>query len=102
MLKRGLLPDAQRERDQLLAQDLLGQLHEYPALRSARPATSADIQWWIRRVYARGVGDPRVDERDVPQGVMVERNGVGAVKPLEVDLLRWTGGIEVVLSEPTT
>ncbi len=72
MLKQGLLPDGQRERDQLLAQDLLGQLHEYPALRSARPATSADIQWWIRRVYARGVGDARsaLDERDVPQGVL--------------------------------
>ncbi|MDQ8046600.1 MAG: ATP-binding protein, partial [Patulibacter sp.] len=94
MLKRGLMPDGQRERDQLLAQDLLGQLHEYAALRTARPATSADIQWWVRRVYARGVGDPRVDDGDVPQGVLVERNGVGAVRPLEVDLLRWTGGVE--------
>ena len=94
MLRQGLLPAGQRERDQLLSQELLGQLHEYPALRSARPATSADIQWWVRRVYARGLGDPRVDEQDVPQGVLVERNGVGAVQPLEVDLLRWTGGVE--------
>lgn len=94
LLRRGLLDVGQRERDQLVAQELLAQLHEYPSLRSAAPASTAAVQWWVRRVYCRGTGDPDVDDRDVPQGVLIERDGVAAVRPLEVDLLRWTGGVE--------
>lgn len=100
MVRAGLLPDAQREHDQLQAQALLAQLHEYTALRSAAPASTADIQWWVRRVYARGLGDPRIDPADVPQGVMIERDGIAAVRPLEVDLLRWTGGVESGVRRP--
>lgn len=94
MVRDGLLPDAQREADQLQAQSLLAQLSGYPALASAVPASTADLQWWIRRVYSRGLPDPHVDARDVPQGVMIVRDGQAAVRPLEVDLLRWTGGVE--------
>lgn len=94
MVRDGLLPDDQRESDQLAAQSLLAELGGYPALASAVPASTADIQWWVRRVYGRGMPDPRVDARDVPQGVMVVRDGRAAVRPLEVDLLRWTGGVE--------
>lgn len=94
MIRDGLLPESQREADQQQAQSLLAELGSFPALASAVPASSADIQWWVRRVYGRGLPDPRVDAADAPQGVMVVRDGRAAVRPLEVDLLRWTGGVE--------
>lgn len=94
MFRDGLLPDSQRESDQHQAQSLLAELTGYPALASAVPASTADLQWWIRRVYARGLEDPHVDPQDIPQGVLIHRDGQAAVRPLEVDLLRWTGGVE--------
>ena len=96
MVRDGLLSDEQREIDQQQAQSLLAEITGggYAGFASAVPASTADIQWWVRRVYSRGLPDPRVDPRDVPQGVMVVRDGQAAVRPLEVDLLRWTGGVE--------
>jgi hypothetical protein len=57
----------------------------------AEPAATHEIQWLIRRAFFRGLGDPIVDERFLPQALVVE--GAGALgassfKPLEADVLR--------------
>ena len=54
-------------------------------------AASHEIQWLIRRAFCRGVGDPEVDERFLPQALVVDAgpdDGGARFRPLEADLLR--------------
>lgn len=55
----------------------------------AEPAANHELQWLIRRAFARGVGEPMIDERFMPQALVVEdgRDG-GSYRPLEADVLR--------------
>lgn len=69
-----------------------------------RPARSTDLQWWVRRQFTRGVGEPLVDGLHEPQALMFEVNGRAVLQPLEADVLRWmdtivnrtASGLEVV------
>jgi AAA-like domain len=63
----------------------------------AEPAATHELQWLIRRAFSRGLGDPLLDERFLPQALIVEPGGpdgsadgahAHAYRPLEVDLLR--------------
>lgn len=93
MIASGVLPERKREEDQREATALLAQLQGVSAFQDAEPATIEDVQWWLRHCWARGLGEPDVDAGDEPQAVLLERNGQAAVQPLELDMLRWTGGI---------
>ena len=55
------------------------------------PASSNELQWLVRRSFCRGVGDPHLDERFLPQALVVddgEESGSTRYRPLEVDVLR--------------
>ena len=57
----------------------------------AERAASHEIQWLIRRAFCRGLGDPDVDERFLPQALVVdapEEAGGARFQPLEADVLR--------------
>jgi hypothetical protein len=54
-------------------------------------AASYEIQWLIRRAFCRALGDPHVDERFLPQALVVdapEADGGVRFQPLETDILR--------------
>ena len=55
------------------------------------PAASHELQWLIERSFCRAVGDPPIEERFLPQALVVEageEEGGARFKPLEADLLR--------------
>jgi hypothetical protein len=55
------------------------------------PAATHELQWLIRRSFARGVGDPVTDEFFLPQALILETpdaDGEVSYRPLEVDVLR--------------
>jgi hypothetical protein len=57
----------------------------------AEPAASHELQWLIRRAFCRGVGDPLVDERFMPQALVIDAapgNERAGFRPLEADVLR--------------
>jgi hypothetical protein len=57
----------------------------------SEPAASHELQWLVRRSFCRGVGDPPVEERFLPQALVVEAAesaGGHAYRPLSADLLR--------------
>lgn len=57
----------------------------------AEPAATHELQWLIRRAFSRGLGDPFVDERFLPQALVVdapEGEGGCGYRPLEADVLR--------------
>lgn len=93
LVSAGLLPEDRREDDQRAAMNLLAQLQQISTLSGAVPASTEDLQWWLRHCWHRGLGEPHVDAGDAPQSVALERNGRSVVRPQELDLLRWTGGI---------
>lgn len=91
----GVLSVEQRESDQRDAQRLLAQLRGYRTLADIRPATTNEIQWWLRAVWARGLEDEvEIDVEDAPQSLIFERNGKAMLRPVDMDLVRWTGGIQ--------
>lgn len=54
-------------------------------------AASHEIEWLIRRAFCRGVADPEVDERFLPQALVVNgtpEDGGARFRPLEADVLR--------------
>jgi hypothetical protein len=59
---------------------------------NARPARALELQWLVRRVFCRGLGEPTVDGRHEPGALVFECNGEAVVAPLEGDILRWTDG----------
>jgi hypothetical protein len=55
----------------------------------AERAASHELQWLVRRALCRGVGEPYVDERFLPQALVIEDERDGrSYRPLEADLLR--------------
>jgi hypothetical protein len=48
-----------------------------------------EIQWLVRRVFCRGLGEPAVDGLHQPRALAFERNGEAVLAPLEGDVLRW-------------
>jgi hypothetical protein len=55
------------------------------------PAASHELQWLIRRSFHRGVADPLLDERFMPQALVLDapdEQGGLRFRPLEVDMLR--------------
>jgi hypothetical protein len=52
-------------------------------------ASTHELQWLARRAFCRGLGEPELDERFLPQALFVEKEGGGsAYRPLECDVLR--------------
>lgn len=54
-------------------------------------AATHELQWLIRRAFSRGVGEPELDERFLPQALIVEapEDATGVrYEPLEADVLR--------------
>jgi AAA domain-containing protein len=47
-----------------------------------------ELEWLIRRVFCRGIGEPEVEERFFPQAIVIEEGGERLYRPLECDLLR--------------
>jgi AAA-like domain len=56
---------------------------------SVRPARGVEVQWLVRRVFCRALGDPQVDAWHEPRALAFERNGQALLAPLEGDVLRW-------------
>jgi AAA-like domain len=54
-----------------------------------RPARGVELQWLVRRVFCRGLGEPEVDGLHEPSALIFERNGEAVLAPLEGDVLRW-------------
>ncbi len=55
------------------------------------PAATHELQWLVRRSFSRGVADPVLEERFLPQALIVEApesEGGARYRPLEADLLR--------------
>jgi hypothetical protein len=51
-------------------------------------AASHELQWLIRRAFCRGLGEPELDERFLPQALAIEDDGEPRYEPLECDVLR--------------
>ena len=51
-------------------------------------ASTHELQWLIRRAFCRGAGEPEVEERFLPQALVIEEGGEERYQPLECDLLR--------------
>jgi AAA-like domain len=53
-------------------------------------AASHELQWLIQRSFCRAVGEPTVDERFLPQALVIEPSDVAEARyrPLGVDMLR--------------
>ena len=54
-------------------------------------AATHELQWLIRRAFCRSLADPQVDERFMPQALVVEapeHEGGARYRPLEADVLR--------------
>jgi hypothetical protein len=51
-------------------------------------AATHELQWLIRRAFCRGIGEPEVEERFLPQALVIEEGGEERYRPLECDLLR--------------
>lgn len=88
---RRLLRASDLEQAQLRAERAQSRFTDF--LR-ARPASSAELQWLVRRAFCRGLsGEPVVDQLDEPRALVFEHNGEAVLAPLEGDLLRWMDGL---------
>lgn len=70
------------------AEDMRQRMREH---FEAHPAATHELQWLIRRAFTRGLGDPILDERFLPQALMVDvptGSGEPGYRPLEADVLR--------------
>jgi hypothetical protein len=86
---RRTLAVAELERLRLRADQVHARLAAY---LGTRPATSAEVQWLVRRAFCRGLGEPEVDGLHQPAAVAFERNGEAVLAPLEADIVRWMDG----------
>ncbi len=92
-LRRGLHPHDRRllraadlERARVRADQAHARLADYLA---ARAASTAELQWLVRRAFCRDLGEPAVDGLHEPQALVFERNGEAVLAPLEGDVVRW-------------
>ena len=51
-------------------------------------ASTHELQWLIRRAFCRGIGEPQLEERFLPQALVIEEDTEQRYRPLECDLLR--------------
>ncbi|HVR04596.1 MAG TPA: ATP-binding protein [Solirubrobacteraceae bacterium] len=87
---RRLLHAAELERMQALAEQARARLSGH--LR-ARPASSAELQWLVRRAFCRGLdAEPQVDALHEPRALLFGQKGHAVFAPLEGDVLRWMDG----------
>jgi hypothetical protein len=83
---RRLLRVAELERMRVRADQVHARLADFLA---ARPVSGAELQWLVRRVFCRDLGEPQVDGLHEPRALVFERNGEAQLAPLEGDVLRW-------------
>ncbi|HEX5225857.1 MAG TPA: ATP-binding protein [Solirubrobacteraceae bacterium] len=57
-----------------------------------RPVRGVELQWLVRRAFARGLGEPDVEDLHAPPALLFERNGEAVLTPLEADVMRWAEG----------
>jgi hypothetical protein len=81
---RGL---SQRRLDSLLADEERTYARVASYLECERAATH-ELQWLIRRSFCRGIGEPEIEERFLPQALVIDEGGERFYRPLECDLLR--------------
>jgi hypothetical protein len=58
---------------------------------ACEPASSAELQWLVRRSFTRGVAEPSIDRDFAPQALVVDagpEDGGARFRPLEADVLR--------------
>jgi hypothetical protein len=84
-----LLAASELERLRMAADQAHARLASY---LESRPATTAELQWLIRRGFCRGIGEPIVEALHEPQALVFERNGEALLAPLEADVLSWMDG----------
>ncbi len=51
-------------------------------------ASTHELEWLVRRTFCRGIGEPEVEERFLPQALVIEGAAEKHYRPLECDLLR--------------
>lgn len=85
--RRPLLSAADLERTRLRADRAHERLATY---LNVRPARSVELQWLVRRMFCRGLGEPEVEGLHEPRALAFERNGEAVLSPLEGDVMRWT------------
>ena len=86
MLERRTLRAIELERIRVKAERVRSRLADFLALR---PASGIELQWLVRRVFCRGLGEPEVDGLHMPRALAFERNGEAVLSPLEGDVVRW-------------
>ncbi len=62
-------------------------------LLDVRAATTAEVQWLVRRAFCRGLGEPVVDGLHEPPAVVFEVNERACLQPLDAGVLRWFDGL---------
>ncbi len=87
---RRLLSVSELERASMRADQVHARLADFLA---ARPARGVELQWLVRRVFCRGLGEPEVDGLHEPRALAFERNGQAVLAPLEGDVVRWMDGL---------
>lgn len=86
---RRLLAAPELERARMRADQVHARLGDF---LSARPARGVELQWLVRRVFCRGLGEPQLDGLHEPRALAFERNGQAVLAPLEGDVVRWMDG----------
>lgn len=87
---RRMLSVADLERVQMRAERARAHLADYlPVL----PARAVQLQWLIRRVYCRGLGEPLVEGLHEPRALVFKRHDTAVIAPLEGDVLRWMDSV---------
>lgn len=77
------------ERARMLADRAHARLADF---MHVRPARGIELQWLVRRMFCRSLGEPDVDGLHEPRALVFERNGEAVLAPLEGDVLRWLDG----------
>jgi hypothetical protein len=83
---RRMLTARELERMRVKADRVHGRLSDFLDIR---PVAVPEMQWLVRRVFCRGLGEPNVDRLHEPRALAFERNGEAVLAPLEGDVLRW-------------
>jgi hypothetical protein len=81
-----VLAASELERVRVRADQIHARLADFLTLRQAR---GVELQWLVRRVFCRGLGEPEVDGLHSPRALVFERNGEAVLAPLEADVMRW-------------
>jgi hypothetical protein len=84
-----LLKASELERARLQADQIHARLGDF---LSARPARGIELQWLVRRMFCRGLGEPLLEGLHEPRALAFERNGEALLAPLEADVVRWMDG----------